>query len=307
MNKKMRIGLVVLVSILFFSSVTSADWVQDNGSLNNDVNKNAGSPSLFVNGTTPYVSWGEAVEILLGHSYLKHWNGAAWVQDGGIMNADANRSTGEPVLNFYNGTPYVALIEVVASGDPHIHVKYLNGSSWQQLGGEIYVDSDEPKGRPDIGIYNGSPYVTWVEGLAARNLYATRWNGAAWVQLGGSLDVQANMSTYEPSLGMDNATPFVAWHEYNGTINTQVYVKRWNGAAWVQNGGSLNVDVNRPALMASLSLYSGSPYVAWFEYNTSSSSDQVYVKRWNGAAWLQVGGSLNVDVNRNAQYPSLAL
>jgi hypothetical protein len=306
MNKKLRIGFVVLCSILLFGSITSADWVQDNGSLNYDVNKNAGSPSLFINGTTPYVSWTEAVDILLGHSYVKHWNGAAWVQDGGILNTDANRSSAEPSLNFYNGTPYVALMEEVAASNTQIHVKYWNGSSWQQLGGGIYVDTSEPKSRSDLSIYNGSPYVTWSEGLAARDLYATRWNGAAWVQLGGILDVQANMSTYAPSMDMSAATPFVAWHEYNGTTNTQIYVKRWNGATWLQNGGSLNQDVNRPAATASLSIYSGSPYVAWYEANASDVT-QIYVKRWNGAAWLALGGSLNVDVNRNALYPSLAL
>jgi hypothetical protein len=96
MNKKMRIGLVVLVSILFFSSVTSADWVQDNGSLNYDPTELADwTSSLSTDSATPYVSWAETSPILTDVR-VKRWNGAAWVQLGGSLDNDVNRKRRDP-------------------------------------------------------------------------------------------------------------------------------------------------------------------------------------------------------------------
>ena len=45
--------------------------------------------------------------------------------------------------------------------------------------------------------------------------------------------------------------------------------------------------------------------VSWEE--SDGISRNIYVKRWNGSSWVQLGTFLDVNTNRNAQSPSLAL
>ena len=87
-----------------------------------------------------------------------------------------------------------------------------------------------------------------------------------------------------------------------------IYVKRWNGTSWVQMGGILDVDPNEYAFDSSLALdSSGNPVVSWDEcitYNSSfgrCESANVYVKRWDGSNWVQLGGELDINPARNAE------
>ena len=59
------------------------------------------------------------------------------------------------------------------------------------------------------------------------------------------------------------------------------------------------------AAEATLADVGGVPYVGWGE--TDGSHGQLYVKRFDGSAWQQVGtGSMNVDTGHSVSAPSLA-
>jgi hypothetical protein len=122
-----------------------------------------------------------------------------------------------------------------------------------------------------------------------------------WQQLGGNL---AGFSSLEASLALDTSgNPTVSWTDSNN-----IYVKRWTGNSWQQLGGILN---NTSEGAPSLALdASGNPTVAQYELNGTSAggtSKTIYVKRWDGSSWVQLGGILNDRTNLDAQYPSLAL
>jgi len=72
---------------------------------------------------------------------------------------------------------------------------------------------------------------------------------------------------------------------------------------YVQLGGPLNV--GSPQALPSLALNAGTPFVALTELNANSVG-QLHVKQWNGTSWTALGGSLNVDPNSPADYPSIA-
>jgi hypothetical protein len=131
-------------------------------------------------------------------------------------------------------------------------------------------------------------------------------------QFGGQVN---NGTNGQPSMALDSSgNPVVSWSESDGTsYNYNTYVKRWNGSSWVQLGGGLNVNTNyaqNPSLAVDSS---GNPVVTWiecFSHNgrcVENSFYNVYIKRWNGISWVQLGTSLNVDTNQHANYPSLAI
>lgn len=177
---------------------------------------------------------------------------------------------------------------------------------WLLLGGALNINSNEMAMQPSVALdAAGKPVVVWAEvvGPGNRNIYVKRWNGAFWVQLGNLLDISTEGDSYWPSLAVDaSGSPLAAWEE-----SGNIYVKRWNGTSWVQLGTELNVVAPSVARYPRLALdTAGNPLVAWHEYGPNGTYN-VYVKRWNGNSWIQLGGPLNTDTTKDATYPSLAV
>ena len=76
-------------------------------------------------------------------------------------------------------------------------------------------------------------------------------------------------------------------------------------SGWEQVGGSLNIDPNRDASYARVYVLADIPYVSWIGWNASGYAN-VYVKKYNGVEWVQVGDMLNFDINQHASEPSIA-
>lgn len=125
--------------------------------------------------------------------------------------------------------------------------------------------------------------------------------------LGGAVDVVPSQDARNSAIVLDsNDKPVIAWSEC--FTSCQLYVKRWNGTSWALLSGSLNINTSQRAINPSLALdKSGFPVVSWEEVASSSSLSKIYVKRWNGSNWVQVGAALNIFANRSATDPSLAL
>ncbi|MEW6517569.1 MAG: T9SS type A sorting domain-containing protein [candidate division FCPU426 bacterium] len=266
---------------IYVSYWNGLGWQQEGGSLNLDPTKNVYDPNLAIYSNTPWVAWYEyTVTMGIGRLYVKHWNGMGWQQDGGYLNLDPGMGATAPSITIYNGTPYVAWAEY-ASSHPQINVKSWGGASWSSLGSSLNINPAMDAGGPQVGVYNGTPYVAWHENsiTSFTQINVKYWTGGAWAPTGGSLNVSASQNASNPSLYLYNGVPYVAWQESNGTAD-QIYVKLWNGSAWVQVGSSLNVDTGRNAMSASLFFSGDKPYVAWRETDASG-YNQVYVKHYD--------------------------
>jgi uncharacterized repeat protein (TIGR02543 family) len=164
--------------------------------------------------------------------------------------------------------------------------------------------------------------------------FVRRWNGSAWAFVGsdyagaGVTDGSVGASTARsfatsegsavihsvetPALTLDaSGEPVVAFTyitEIDGVLteNTDIYVARWNGTAWVSvgsavppgdgaagrggpggvsnsAGGSLNPSIaTTPA---------GGFALAWEETPAGAGALYVWVRVWNGSAWVELGGS----------------
>jgi len=92
----------------------------------------------------------------------------------------------------------------------------------------------------------------------------------------------------------------------NKEANLSLTVNSLLGSTWIQLGSELNISSSQDAESPSLALdTSGNPVVAWFE--NDSTSDNIYVKRWDGTNWLPQGSGLDTVLSQAAQYPKVAM
>jgi len=166
------------------------------------------------------------------------------------------------------------------------------------------------------------PWVAWEDhsGWNAE-IYIRRWSGSSWETVGsgsasGGGISNSNGESYDPSLAIGpDGSAFVAWEDYS-VADKEIYVRRWNGSSWEEAGsGSASYggisdnagDSRFPTLAAAPD---GSVYIAW--QDRSSGENEIYVLRWDGSSWQEVGaGSASgrgvSDNAGDSWLPSLAL
>jgi hypothetical protein len=306
----------------------ASSWRFVGANLDVNLNNGFGGSQLAISRTNKLaVAWQETFPVGGDFDYgiyVKRWNGSTWQQLGGSLDSKSVSfaSTTSLSVDLDNANnPFVAWSKCVSEvsgfcNNDDIFVKAWTGSTWQLLGGALDTTLGEEAFSPSLVVgTDNKPVVAWHEDAGGidsccsnPNVYVKRWDGSNWIALGGALDVNVANSAVTPSLALDAANhPVVAWMESSSGSPTQLYVKRWNGSTWQQLGSSLNVSPTSYTFNPSLALdNSGNPYVA-FEQRLGNTGSDVYVKRWDGSQWLQVGGSLDVVSFRRAYEPSLAI
>ena len=92
--------------------------------------------------------------------------------------------------------------------------------------------------------------------------------------------------------------PVVAWQAFAGGAY-EIYVRRWNGSEWEELAASgSGGGISNSAIVAGAGESrsprvaldpSGNPVVVWTERNAMR--DEIYLRRWTGSDWEQLGGS----------------
>jgi hypothetical protein len=136
---------------LLANSQAWAAWVQDGGSLNINATRNAGSPALAMDNSTPYVVWSEYNGSKF-QAYVKHWNGSGWEQNGGSLNVNTAVDTISLAIATDNSTPYVCWTE--DSATQLLYVKHFNGS-WVQDGS--WLNGSYSAVNPSIAVTMARP------------------------------------------------------------------------------------------------------------------------------------------------------
>lgn len=282
----------------------------------------AGKSSIAMDSAgRPAVAWLD-VDPVNGDSevYFRRWNGSDWEElggsaSGGGVSANAGNCLGGVSLTLdASGNPAVAWDDLSA-GSSQIYFRRWNGSSWVGLGGSESgggLSNIAGASNPSLDLEsNGNPVVAFnAPGGGSQEIMLVRWNGASWVGLGGSeagvgLSNTAGAFSLKPSLKLNASDqPVVAWRE--GPFGTEeIYLRAWNGAAWVELGGSgSGGGISATAgssVDPSLALDSaGNPVVAWSELVASGyNSYEVSIRAWNpgGSSWVTYGGSATITLN----------
>ncbi len=273
---------------------------------------------LLDSSNRPVVSWNEQVSSspLNRNIYVKRWNGSSWQSIGSAWDINASKDAAYPSLALdASGNPVLSWAETIDASIPSMNV-YVTGyfsNTFRPLGSSLDKTATNDANDSVIALdTNNLPIVAWTEmGTSTDNdINVARWTGRAWSRIAQSPDNTLTNSASSPSLAVDRATnnPVIAFTE-TVSGNPNLYVKRWDGTAWVHYGSSIPLDiissnsVNSPSLALDNQNF---PWVAWTEWQNGKSL--LYVKRWNGSAWVRPGGisPLNMEAFPAAR-PSLAI
>ena len=218
---------------------------------------------------------------------------------GGISN-NGGDSQNVAIAAGPGNTLYVAWSDTSA-GDAEIYLRRWDGSAWSELGGSAggggISNNSGDSVWPSVAVGpDGNPWVAWHdETPSADEIYVRRWTGTAWEPVGsgsasgGGISNNKGNSRFVDLQVAPNGHAFAAWTD-GSTGNGEVYLRQWNGSAWVAlagsaSGGGISNSIFRSGRPA-LALSDGQPTVAWAEGDLVG---QIYLRRYNGSAWVELG------------------
>ncbi|QFP78021.1 hypothetical protein [Deinococcus sp. AJ005] len=249
----------------------------------------------------------ESRKVRVWRSTANGWELLRGGLPGGVLNYDVPRPASNIDLALDGqGTPILVWNENYGDNDVVVFRAYQDGNwtRWQPR----YLGDDLPYAARTRSVVaqNGEPVFAWGESL--RNPYGSRlsvrrWDEAAKTWTRSPAFNQISVFSRTPALGLNGVgQPTVAWLQ-GEVLESNVFVKRWNGTAWEALGGSLNRTPDRYLASTRLKLDAqGQPTVAWLE--DLNGKDALYASRWDGQQWQALGGAVSANY---ATSPALAL
>jgi hypothetical protein len=237
---------------------------------------------------------------------------------GGGISDDDDDSCGPSIAIAPDGTPYVAWTDRnhFDKHDRDIYARRWNGEDWEKVGtgsasgGGISGDNGCASG-PSIAIASdGTPYIAWDNDT---EIYIRRWDGSGWQEVGagsasgGGISNTSSWSVEASLATAPDGTPYVAWAD-EGSGHYEIYVRRWSGNDWEEvgagsaSGGGISGDSSFSYAPSIAIAPDGTPYVAWTDHAPESGEYQIYIRRWSGSSWEEVGagsasrGALRVEL-----------
>ncbi|MCI0393874.1 MAG: hypothetical protein L0332_07780 [Chloroflexi bacterium] len=183
-----------------------------------------------------------------------------------------------------------------------VYLRYWDGSTWVEVGCETtggnFCGEAGFSNLPSIAFSSdGTLYLAWMAGSGESEIYVQQLKDGSWQEVGaGSASGGGISSTpgdsINPSLAVtSDGTLYVVWEDILDD-SYQLYVRRWQGTTWEEVGSdsASKQGINRTqvAHYPQIALDStGTPYVSWVD--SSSGRPFVYIRRWNGVDWEEVG------------------
>ncbi|MBM4093016.1 MAG: hypothetical protein FJ276_26950, partial [Planctomycetes bacterium] len=284
------------------------------------------SPSIVIGvDGYPVVAWGDATP---GQSeiYVKRWDGSAWVEmgassaSGGGISNNAGNSYRPSLAPGPDNNPVIAWQDE-SGGDSEIYVKRWDGSAWVEMGsgsasgGGISANSGASQQPCLRRGADGTLVVAWDDASGGdTEIYVRRWDSgsSSWVEMGvssasgGGISNNAGSSSGVSAAVAADGKPVVAWQDTSGG-NTEVYVLRWDGSAWVElgagsaSGGGISANSGTSERTFIALAADGNPIVGWRD-TTGNSGGDIYIKRWNGSEWgeFPAGSASGAGISANA-------
>jgi len=206
----------------------------------------------------------------------------------------------------------------------------VTAGNWHEVGTDSACaggisDNSGDSLHPSVAVApDGMPYVVWHDNSGGSSIdyeiYVRRWNGSSWEEVGASSASGGGISdnsgnSKDPSVDIaPNGTPYVTWRD-DSDGDYEIYVRRWNGSSWEgvgvgsASGGGISDNSSWSHGPTVAIAADGTPYVAWTDHSDGDS--EIYVRRWNGNSWEEVGASSasggGISNSGNAGIPSLAI
>jgi hypothetical protein len=291
-----------------WSLITGTGWREvGTGSASGDgISNTAGnSNSAMVtvgSDNVPYAVWSDSsdgdTEI-----YIRRWNGSAWEEvgtgsaSGGGISDNEGYSTSPSITSAADDAPCIAWVDG-SDGDEEIYARRWSGSEWTEMGagsasGGGVSDDDVHSYSPSLAAApDGGLTLAWTD-HGTFSIFVRRWNGSEW----GTISNASNtpLIAEHPSVATaPGNTPYLAWAEEEPDAwDLEIYVRRWNGSSWEEvgtgsaSGGGISGNTGQSCWPSTAIGPDDGPYIAWSD--DSSGHEEIYVRRWNGSSWEEVG------------------
>jgi parallel beta-helix repeat protein len=259
------------------------------------------------NGT--YVAWVDArdgnFEIYVARLSSTGWEAlGSSAGAGGISQSTASSRRPQLAIGT-DGQPIVAWTEIQGS-TANIFARRWDpsagsGGQWNVLGGSASGGGISLTGaadQPRIVNTAAGPIVAWLDrSTGTANIYARRFNGTTWDALGSSVSgtgisgASSNVSGF--ALATNGTRTSVAWAE-SVAGRSQVRLREFNGASWVELNGSTsgNGISNSPgnAALPTAAYLGGDLFVAWQDdASQEAPGTEIYAARHTGSNWSAAG------------------
>jgi len=176
----------------------------------------------------------------------------------------------------------------------HQIVAKWDGTSWTRLGaGSIILDSllDITQILADT---SGNVYAVGQINNSVTQ-YVAKWDGTTWSKLGvGSSELNANSQII--AICMDRFGNLYAAGVFMDTLSDTIprtCVKKWDGSSWSELGTGVHALNGNNAINTLCTDAAGNVYAAGvFTDSTSAFSGNIYVAKWDGTSWSELGSGL---------------
>ena len=300
-----------------FTTGTTAvnEWVQV-GSQVSPAGAESEDPTVLIVNDTPAVGYRHAsFEINLHAWDGSTWGASATDPSGGHSNSSIYHtpsfcSNGSTIYMAYSREGGADVGDAAFYDRIFVH-QWTSGSGWSVMnsGAEVSVpwnaiDGGADACEPAIGCSAGDlPWVAWEESNAASSDSDTDHSWVAEMTASGSNrsgplsrnDVSASYYTDVRTVGIavDNAgCSYVAQWESDATDQdrTDLYVTRYCGSSFTNYGVAVTDDYDYNNLSKpSMVIMGGELYIAYTRANDTDNTQHVYVKKYQGGAWVTVG------------------
>ncbi|QRK05127.1 Ig-like domain-containing protein [Archangium violaceum] len=267
-----------------------------------DTGTHADKPALTLDASNrPIVVWQELTAPSGSDNlYGRRWTGTTW-DALPSFNLDSATSGDNASIVFDSVGNLLVSATLVSGGTFERGLFRLmpTANSWESLSGSL------PEGytRPKVSTLATDASGNWF--LALRVLDSDGSKGyqsipvlkkgpaTNWAQLGAPVTSPAKNGCVSASLAVDGSgQPFIAWEE-GETPTSHVHAAFWHqdSSSWRMLNTTVDASTTSnkdPSLVLD---HSGNPMVAWSGY--ASPEQSIWVSRWNGSTWQQVGSRLS--------------
>ena len=284
----------------------------------------ADDATIVETATGPVVAWLDTSGGV-ANVFVKQFVGGTWIAlgtgaaSGSGLSASARAVSGLALTT--NGTNVAVAWSEPVNSVQQIYLLQYSGSAWSQLAGSAsgngISNSRGNSTEPTLAYDNGTLFVAWVGVSSGQGqVYAVMFSGGAWQPAGAGANSGLGISASrgpaaQPVLSANGSQMYLAWIDNEFPSNpgngTTVYVKSWNGSAFVEQvPGDASFDgiVNSLGIVQAVSLSvdpAGHPYVSWTNGNAGNSQIEVLANTFNvGTIHYVNDGSTQGDIFTSA-------
>ena len=240
-------------------------------------------------------------DIGFGHVRVYIKNGSGWTQLGQDIDGENQDDQSGYSVSISNdgytiaiGAPYN---DGNGSNSGHVRIHNYNGTSWNQLGGDIDGEANGDVSGHSVSLSSDGNTVAIG---ASHDVRVYNWDSNSWNQKGNDIQEESTGDNGGVvSISSDGNTVAIGapYNDGNGSQAGHVRIYNWNGTSWNQLGNDIDGEAAGDYSGWSVSLSSDGNTVAIgapYQLNGNGpSSGHVRIFNWDGVSWIQLGQDID--------------